>query len=142
VQQLYNSLTAWVTGRFTQTETWVQQEVGALEHDIAGAYQGAVAYAHDAAALAEAAGIAAAGVVATELEDYLKNCGRNLCGGLNTLSTLLQELAPLVEGGILFALVAEAYRDAPGVAHEIESVVGPVVDGTVGLVRSAAGIAA
>jgi hypothetical protein len=142
VQQLYNTLTAWVTGRFTQTETWVQQEVGALEHDISGAYQGAVAYAHDAAALAEAAGIAAAGTVALELERYLRECGRNLCSGLNPLSTLLQELAPLVEGGLLFALVAEAYRDPAGVANEVRAVISPVADTAAGLFRDATGVAA
>jgi hypothetical protein len=142
VQQLYNSLTAWVTGRFTQTETWVQQEVGALEHDISGAYQGAVAYAHDAAALAEAAGIAAAGVVATELEDYLRNCGRNLCSGLNPLSTLLQELAPLVEGGMLFALVAEAARNPAGVADEVVAVLSPIAGEAASLFRDATGVAA
>jgi hypothetical protein len=154
----------WVASQFTATTAWTEQRIagveseigsvqgalqgeigqvqGALEHEIAGAYSAATAYAQQAAAIAQAAGLAAAGTVALDLARWLEGCGKNLCSGLNGLSTLLQDLAPLVEGGILFALVAEAASDPAGVARDVEAVLTPIADTAVSLFRDATGIAA
>jgi hypothetical protein len=141
-QQLVGAAEANAAAATAGVIDWTQREVGALGHEITGAYDAAIGYAETVAQAAAAPALALAETTAISLARYLDECGKNLCTGLNPLSTALQALAPLLEGGLLFVLVAEAYRDAPGVAHEIESVVGPVVDGAVGALRSAVGMAA
>lgn len=142
VQQEIGAAEASAAAATAQVTGWVGQEVAALGHEITGAYDAATAYASQVATAAAAPALALAETTALSLTRYLDECGTNLCKGLNPLSTLLQELAPLVEGGLLFALVAEAYRDAPGIAQEIESVVGGLVGEAASVIQSAVGIAA
>lgn len=131
-----------VSARFGQVEQWTASEVQRVESEAQTWAHDAEQYAADAAHAAELAGLAAAGVVAADLETWLRTCGRNLCGGLNTLSTLLQALEPLVEGGLLIALAIEAYNDAPAVAHEIDQVAGGFIQGAAQDVLGQVGIAA
>lgn len=127
-QQLANQGEAYTQQAIASTQGWVQQQVGALEHEIAAGYTAATTYAHDVAAAAVLPVAALAGATSLSLTKYLEECGTNLCRGLNPLSTLLQELGAVVEGGLLFALVAQAVRDPGGTAHEVRSLVTPVVD--------------
>ena len=131
-----------VLGRISATESWVQGEVTALEGSIQDAYRAATGYADTVATAAAAPAIAAAGAVTLELEQYLSTCGRNLCAGLNPLSTALQALETVVEGGLLLALLAEAVRDAPGLGRQIEAVIGGTVRDTAAAVGAAIGAAA
>jgi hypothetical protein len=142
VQHLHAQLAGWVTARFTVSEAWVQQEVGALEHDVRGAYDAATHYAQQAAMAAEATALGAVAVEAVRLTRYLEECGNNLCTGLNPLSTALQQLETLLEGGLLFAFVAEAAAHPRQVADDVHAVLSPVVAEAVSLFRDAAGVAA
>ncbi|HVT14570.1 MAG TPA: hypothetical protein VHQ90_00115 [Thermoanaerobaculia bacterium] len=140
VQGLFHSMTAWVEARFAQEQAWVQQEVGALETDVQNAYHAATGYAQAAAAAAEATALGAVAVEALRLTRYLEQCGTNLCKGLNPLSTLMQELGGLVEGGVIFALVAAAAADPVGTAHEVDQVIGGTVAEAGSVLRSAVGL--
>lgn len=129
-------------GRIAGVESWTQQEVGVLGREITGAYDAATRYAAQVAQLAEAHALAGVAAVDLALAKYLSECGTNLCRGLNPLSTALQSLEALVEGGLLFALVAAAAADPVGTAREVDAVIGGTVTAAAGVARSAVGMAA
>lgn len=61
----------------------------------------------------------------------VEECTAGICSSgsgstLGGLGKILQQLAPLVDDGILFALVAAAATDPGGVATEVESVLSPI----------------
>jgi hypothetical protein len=141
-QQLVGAAEANAQAATAGVIDWTQKEVGALGQEISGAYTAATTYAHDAAIAAAAPALALAETTALSLTRYLDECGKNLCTGLNPLSTALQALAPLLEGGLLFVLVAEAARNPAGVANEVNAVLSPIANEAASLFRDATGVAA
>jgi hypothetical protein len=142
VTQTVGTLQQDLLGRIGTTERWVQQEVGVLGQEITGAYDAATRYAAQVAQLAVAPALAGVAAVDLALTKYLEECGTNLCRGLNPLSTALQGLEALVEGGLIFALVAAAAADPVGTAREVDAVIGGTVAAAAGVARSAVGMAA
>lgn len=133
----------------------LSREILAVRAQAAQATEGAIAHtydlvgatartlegemlAHDAIIAASAA--AATAAVAIELEQYLDQCGRNLCNGLGGISHLLPDLLALFETGTLLALVAEAIREPETAARAAEAVAGPIIDELDGALRALAGV--
>jgi hypothetical protein len=127
-------------------EGWVGTQIGTAVRQV----EGDLGVVRD---LVTASVIPALGVLTRELTQVVERvvtqeeCTAGICGPkvgneLGQLGQLLQGLEKLVEGGVIFALLAEAVRDAPGVGHEIEQVIGGTVNGAADALRSAVGLAA
>lgn len=139
---LYHQAIGYVdqqTGRITD---WVGQQVGSLGAEVAGVAGVITATVLPAITAVETR----VGAIETAIAD-VEECVGPICEAkaapqLSTLANLLNELAPLVEGGLLFALLAEAVRDPRAVAGDIETVVGDTVRTAATGFRDLVGIAA
>lgn len=119
---------------------WVGGEVGALERSLDGLYQDALRKARDWAGAAEVAGVGAAAVVATDLETYLRECGRDLCSGLHGLSRVEQILGALFAGDVLLELIRELAHDREAVVRDLEEVGGALASDTARAFRALVGV--
>lgn len=142
VTALRNDLVAFVTvvrtevlGRVITVEQEIATEIPRIEAEVVQIATVAIP-ALDLA-------ITAVRDIAVEVEQCTAPiCGPNVARDLGDLGKLLQSLTPVVEGGLLFALLAEAIANPVGTAHEIEAVVGGTVNGAVTVLRDAVGLAA
>lgn len=78
---------------------------------------------------------AATAVVATALEEYMDECGRDLCNSMGPIAKLLPELIEVLEEGVLFAILAYAIHDPKGAAEDACGVLGDMIDGANDIVR-------
>jgi hypothetical protein len=121
---------AWTAGQIGTAVRGVEGDLGAVRDLVTGI------------AIPEL--IALSKVVTTVAGDVARvdECVGGICSAgvgniLGDLGKLVQELAPILEGGLLFALLAEAVKDPVGVAHDVEAVVGGTVNEAATLLREA-----
>jgi hypothetical protein len=117
---LHQFVTTTVLGRIGAVEQEIARDIPRIEAEI-----GQIAtVAIPGLTLA----ITAVRDIVTEVEQCTAPlCEGGVAQGLSNLEKLLNQLEPLVEGGLLLAFAAEAARDAPGVAREIDSLIGGLV---------------
>lgn len=91
----------------------------AVEGELTGAVQTLEKLLTDTNLETLATATAATAVVATALEEYLKTCGRDLCGGLGGIARLLPILMGLLSEGALLAFLAAAVTDPDGTSDAL-----------------------
>lgn len=123
-----------------QAATYTDLQVGQAR-EAATAQVGAEATARmGAVSNAEAVAAAATAAVATDLANWLKSCGDNLCSGLSGLASVLPDVTNLFIDGVLFAFLAEAIRDPSGQATDTIGVLTPLASQGESMLSSLLGI--
>jgi hypothetical protein len=72
--------------------------------------------------------LAASTAVGTLVKDWLQRCGDPLCKNLSNFGNVIGALAGLGLDALLLALIVELYTNPGAVAHEVVTVVKPVID--------------
>ena len=118
-----NALRTEVLGRVITVEQEIAVEIPKVEAEIG-----------QIATVAIPALTVAIEAVRESWDTWRNDCGNPLCNGLN----LLKGLETLLEGGALFALIAEAAHDPVATAHEVEAVVTAVIEAPAAAIRDLA----
>jgi hypothetical protein len=118
VDALARDLPAWAERR-------VQDAIQYVEGEIASG---------DAATAATAA--AATAAVALTVEEYMRNCGNDLCANVGPIARELGDLFDILETGALLALIAYAIHNPRAAARETAELIRPLVDDAQAFVRA------
>jgi hypothetical protein len=118
---LHQFVTTTVLGRIGAVEQEIALELPKIEAEIGQIATVAIP------------GLTLAITAVRDIVTEVEQCTAPLCEGgvakdLGGLGKILGELAPLLEGGLLFAFVAAAAENPAGVARDVEAVLTPIVD--------------